>query len=85
MLHLKHIVLLTDGQDGYHGYDDVLQEMRDAGITLSTVAVGTGADSRTLEWLAEEGGGRYYSRMRELRFPDFCSGSVFVFGELSDQ
>ena len=78
---LKHIVLLTDGQDGYHGYDDVLQEMRDAGITLSTVAVGTGADSRTLEWLAEEGGGRYYYSDAGTSLPRIFAQEVYLSSE----
>lgn len=78
---LKHIVLLTDGQDGFHGYDDVLQEMRDCGITLSTVAVGTGADSRTLEWLADEGGGRYYYSDAGTSLPRIFAQEVYLSSE----
>lgn len=57
---LKHIILLTDGQDGYNQYESLLKDMNEQGITLSTVAIGTGADSATLSALAEKGGGRYY-------------------------
>jgi uncharacterized membrane protein len=75
---LKHIILLTDGQDGYHGYDDVLQEMADNGITLSTVAVGTGADSQTLKWLAEEGQGRYYYSDAGTSLPRIFAQEVYL-------
>nr|WP_243423624.1 VWA domain-containing protein [Anaerotignum lactatifermentans] len=56
----KHILLLTDGQAEQSGYDGLLQEMRQRGVTLSAVAVGEDADQTLLERLAEEGGGRYY-------------------------
>ena len=75
---LKHIVLLTDGQDGYRNYEDVLKSMEDEGITLSTVAVGTGADSSTLEWLAEEGGGRYYYSDASTTLPRIFAQEVYL-------
>lgn len=57
---IKHIVLLTDGQDTYHGYDDLLKDMNDHKITLSTVAVGSDADVNILRTLADKGKGRFY-------------------------
>ena len=57
---LKHIILLTDGQAEQSGYDGVLQDMADAGITLSSIAVGSDSDQQLLQKLAEGGGGRYY-------------------------
>ncbi len=56
----KHIILLTDGQAERSGYESLLNDMRENGITLSTVAVGSGADTSLLNMLAESGGGRYY-------------------------
>lgn len=75
---LKHIVLLTDGQDGFHQYEDVLKTMEEDGITLSTVAVGTEADSKTLEWLAEEGGGRYYYSDAGTALPRIFAQEVYL-------
>lgn len=75
---LKHIVLLTDGQDGFHQYEDVLETMEENGITLSTVAVGQGADSNTLEWLAEEGGGRYYYSDASTTLPRIFAQEVYL-------
>ena len=57
---LKHIILLTDGQAEQSGYNSVLSQMKEHGITLSSIAVGSDSDTRLLEMLAEEGGGRYY-------------------------
>lgn len=58
---LKHIILLTDGQAENTGYSDVLGRMNAGGISLSTLAVGDGADRRLLKKLAKRGGGRYYN------------------------
>ena len=57
---LKHIILLTDGQAEQSGYEGVLRDMADAGITLSSIAVGSDSDQRLLKSLAEGGNGRYY-------------------------
>jgi hypothetical protein len=57
----KHIILLTDGQSATSGdYYYLTRRMEKAGITLSTVAVGDGADTGLLEILAAWGQGRYY-------------------------
>ena len=57
----KHIILLTDGQSATTGdYYFLSRRMGRAGITMSTVAVGEGADTLLLEQLAEWGQGRYY-------------------------
>ena len=57
----KHVIFLSDGEAGDTGYQDVAREMADAGITLTTVAVGDGADYAGLKQLAETGGGRMYA------------------------
>ncbi|PLR97304.1 VWA domain-containing protein [Bacillus sp. T33-2] len=59
-LQRKHIILLTDGQSNNPGYDELLEEGKEKNITLSSVAIGTDADRGLLEYLAEEGGGRFY-------------------------
>lgn len=57
--HIKHVILITDGWTNAGGYDPVVQQMHDRGITLSVVAAGRGS-ADYLERLAEEGGGKYY-------------------------
>lgn len=61
----RHAVLLTDGKsfDGIRGiedYDEVVTTAQEAGITLSTIAIGEGADQELLAHLAEQGLGRYH-------------------------
>lgn len=56
----KHIVLLTDGQSEGGDYEGLLKRMHESAITISTVAVGTDADTNFLKNLATAGGGRYY-------------------------
>ena len=59
---IKHTILLTDGQDGYSfdNYASLLQGFNDNNVTLSTVAVGEGANSDLLAQLASIGRGRSY-------------------------
>lgn len=57
---IKHVILLTDGQDEYRQYDSLLNQMNQKSITLSTVAIGMDSDLSLLESLAEKGKGRSY-------------------------
>lgn len=57
---IKHIILMTDGQAEKDGYTRLVESMRKDNITLSTVAVGSDADTSLLENLAQKGNGRYY-------------------------
>lgn len=54
---VKHVVLLTDGQAEYN-YDDVIQRMKQSGITLSTVGIED--PDPNLAKIAPETGGRFY-------------------------
>ncbi|HUC91241.1 MAG TPA: VWA domain-containing protein [Paenibacillus sp.] len=57
----KHIILLTDGMSaGSGGYSALTGDMVDNRITMSSVAIGDGADTALLERLAKEAKGRYY-------------------------
>jgi hypothetical protein len=56
----KHIILLTDGQSEGGDYAGLIQKMSDNDITLSTVAVGTDADTAFMQSLATAGKGQYY-------------------------
>lgn len=75
---IKHIVLLTDGQDGFGDYDDLLKKMKDNNVTLSTVAVGSDADCNMLEELAKNGGGRYYYSDAGSDMPRIFAQEVYL-------
>jgi Ca-activated chloride channel family protein len=65
----RHIILLTDGWSSSGQYDEILARMKAAGITLSTVGAGGGANP-FLEQLAQQGGGRFYAASNPSTIPD---------------
>jgi Mg-chelatase subunit ChlD len=70
----RHIILMTDGMSCCGGdYTQMLDQMRLANITLSTIAVGDDADQDLLTRLARLGGGRYYFADRSTDIPRFMT------------
>ena len=65
----RHIILLTDGWSSSGQYDQIIKDMKAAGITLSTVGAGGGANP-FLEGLARQGGGRFYDAANPGSIPD---------------
>ena len=65
----RHIILLTDGWSRSGQYDEILKRMKAAGITLSTVGAGGGANP-FLQNLADQGGGRFYDAANPASIPD---------------
>ncbi|HYN69453.1 MAG TPA: glutamine amidotransferase, partial [Candidatus Eisenbacteria bacterium] len=77
----RHIILLTDGWSSSGRYDDIIKRMQAAGITLSTVGAGGGANP-FLEQLATQGGGRFYAAANPSSIPDiFLKETQQVAGE----
>ena len=56
---IRHMIVLSDGRTNPADHEGLVQGMADAGMTISTVALG-GADKQLLSSLAELGRGRYY-------------------------
>lgn len=57
---IKHMIVLTDGQSSGEGYQALASQCHAEGITISTVAVGTGAQVGLLQSIAAAGGGQSY-------------------------
>jgi uncharacterized membrane protein len=58
---VKHIVLLTDGQDrDTNNFAQMLDEANKAGITISCIGLGWDVNQTFLRNLASQGGGEYY-------------------------
>ena len=57
---VKHIILLTDGEAPRGPYEELAKQMESAQVTLSTVGIGSDADTNLLQELAQLGHGRYY-------------------------
>ena len=56
---IRHMICLSDGHTQPADHESLVEEMADAGITVSTVALGD-ADKHLLASIAEQGRGRYY-------------------------
>jgi Ca-activated chloride channel homolog len=56
----KHAIVLSDGQSPAEGVRELVDEAATAGITVSAVGVGDGADLALLQTIAGRGGGRFY-------------------------
>ncbi|HET7581063.1 MAG TPA: VWA domain-containing protein [Bacillales bacterium] len=70
----KHIILLTDGHSATTmNWRQMLINGKDKKITLSTVAVGPGADDALLEEMAKKGGGRFYDVQNVSSIPTIFS------------
>ncbi|HET7771451.1 MAG TPA: VWA domain-containing protein [Chloroflexota bacterium] len=59
---VKHVIVLTDGEQGSPApFPTLVNSMRRAGITVSTLGIGsTGSAAATLQSIARQGQGRYY-------------------------
>ena len=57
---IKHVILLTDGQLAGRDHEGLSRKMLAAGVTVSTIGIGTDADLHTLDRIAQEGGGTFY-------------------------
>lgn len=66
---IKHVIILGDGQSNDGDFLGLTQAMADSGITVSTVALGQGADQQLLGAIAQVGGGRGYVTMDPSTVP----------------
>ncbi|MBV9324896.1 MAG: VWA domain-containing protein [Chloroflexi bacterium] len=57
---VKHIILLTDGEAPRGPYEDLAAQMEASQVTVSTVGIGSDADTNLLQELAQLMHGRYY-------------------------
>jgi Mg-chelatase subunit ChlD len=55
----KHVLFLSDGEAPTEGLEELLRDIRAAGITVSAVGV-AGADRNLLNLIADAGDGRVY-------------------------
>jgi Ca-activated chloride channel homolog len=68
----RHIVLLSDGKartGTRESYQRLLDDALADRTTLSTIAIGEDADTDLLNFLADEGGGRYHFTVRDEDIP----------------
>lgn len=66
---IKHIIVLSDGRSEDGDFRGIAHSIRDAGMTLTAVAVGDDADLPMMKMLADTGGGRFYATDRPDNLP----------------
>jgi len=74
----KHITLASDGQSWRGNYEALLERMKPFMITLSTIAIGSDADTNWLSNLAQLGEGRYYFTQQVTDIPKILYREVTV-------
>ena len=66
---IRHMILLTDGQSTGGDFEGITEDMAVSGITVSSVALGSGAAQELLKRIATIGRGRYYETMDPSSVP----------------
>jgi uncharacterized membrane protein len=68
---VRHLITITDGNDTtqHPGSLGIVRDLNSAGVTISTVAVGGGADVPFLKDVAQFGGGRFFLTERGADLP----------------
>ncbi|HEV8486626.1 MAG TPA: VWA domain-containing protein [Blastocatellia bacterium] len=74
---IKHIILLSDGQSEGN-YPTIVRRIIEAGITLSSVAIGEDADLSLMKMLAHQGGGRFYATDAAENLPRIFTREAFL-------
>lgn len=66
---IRHIILITDGQASYGQFGALVQQARNDGISISTIAVGDDAELDLLSSLATGAGGRFHVARDPAQIP----------------
>ncbi len=76
----KHIIILSDGEFPPAGneYIEEVKRLRDAGITVSAVAVGLEADVPLMKLLAKQGEGGFYQTLDPANLPEIFIHDIKV-------
>ncbi len=82
---VKHIVLLSDGESSEDRFSSLLSRIRQDGITVSTVAVGSDAGTALLESIAQAGQGRYYFTSTPDNIPQIMTNEARLAARSQEQ
>ncbi|MCO8125120.1 VWA domain-containing protein [Stieleria sp. TO1_6] len=66
---VKHLIVLSDGQTQPNQFDSLASKMKHAGITVSCVAIGHGADAELMRRIASRGQGKFYRVLSPQAIP----------------
>ena len=74
----RHMIVLSDGQTSGSGYQPLAAQLKTENITVSTVAVGAGADAALLSSIAAAGGGQFYQTTDPANIPRIFTQDAMV-------
>ncbi len=74
----KHVIVLSDGMTGDADFQALVEPMSAAGISVSTVAIGTDSDRELLENIARWGQGRSYYNDNPDTIPRIFTGETKI-------
>jgi uncharacterized membrane protein len=74
----KHVIVLSDGLTNEADFRFLIRSMREAQITISTVAVGSDSDLNLMRAIAEWGGGRSYYTNDANKIPRIFVGETKI-------
>ena len=66
---VKHMILMTDGQTAPDDFQGLTREMKAAGITITSVAIGSDADVNLMRQIASAGGGKLFHVLSPRAIP----------------
>ena len=70
----KHIILMSDGNSLVDSdYNPLLANIENDRITLSTIAIGSDADTKLMQMLAQRGKGKYYYTDQAAKIPEITT------------
>ncbi len=75
---IRHIILLTDGQDSYSDYSAVIKRLNDQNITLSAVALGNDCNASLLSYISQATGGRMYVVTDSNELPQIFAQEIYL-------
>ena len=74
----KHVIVLSDGETEEADFQSLVGSMRAAGISLSTVSIGQGANVSLMRSMAEWGAGRAYYTDDPASIPKIFTGETKI-------
>jgi Mg-chelatase subunit ChlD len=75
---IKHVIVLSDGLTDKADFQSLVQQMASAGVTVSTVSVGTDADVKLMAEIAREGKGRGYVALDPQTIPQIFTTETLL-------
>ena len=66
---VKHMIVMTDGQTAPDDFQTLTREMKNAGITVTSVAIGADADVNLMRQIASSGGGKLFHVLSPRAIP----------------